>query len=356
MKIGKIACLLLVLTFSVQAYSQTSPKRFEKDSLAMKSAFTEIEKGNVEAGFQLALPQAKAGNAVAQFMVGCGYAEGMGVSENDLEAFKWMKLSAEKGYSQAETRLALMYSNSEGVKQDYSQVIQWFTKAANQQDEVAIYHLTTIYGNGLGVTQNHSEALKWMTLGSKLGYASSEKNLAIAYKNGFGVAKSDSLAMNWFLKAAQHGDAESQYIVGRAHVDGFVVEKNEVLAIEYFKKSVNQGYDASLKSLLALYYKEIGMPKGKGGLTNLGLLFLRGNEGIEKNSEIAFKLFETHAIQNKNGEAYYYLGYCHENGEGTVKDVAKARVMYQMAVTYGYEAAQKEVNRLATKSAVTGSE
>lgn len=350
MNIGKIAFLLLALTFSAKANSQTTPKRFEKDSIDLKPAFSEIEKGNAEAGFQLALAKAKTGNAVAQFVAACAYAEGVGVAENDPEAFKWMKLAAEEGYSQAQTRLALMYSNSEGVKQDYSQVIQWFTKAADQQDEVAIYHLTSIYGNGQGVAQNHAEALKWMTLGSRLGYASSEKNLAIAYKNGFGIAKNDSLAMNWFGKAAGHGDAESQYIVGRAHLDGFIVQKNESLAVDWFKKAVNQGYDASLQSLLALYYKEIGMPKGKGGLTNLGLLFLRGNEGIEKNPEIAFKIFEKYAIQNKNGEAYYYLGYCYENAEGTVKDVSKARVMYQMAVVYKYEAAQKEVDRLTPKS------
>ena len=344
--LAKLFLSVLFIACSLKANSQGGGKRFEKDSAEVKTVFLEIEKGNYETAFKLSLEKAKLGNPIAQYIVGSAYSKGVGVTENDKEGFNWIKLAAEKGYSHAQTSLALMYSNSEGVPQDYSMVISWFKKAAEQNDEVAIYHLTTIYGEGLGVEKNYDECMKWINRGAKLNYASSEKNMGIAYKNGIGVDQNDSIAIYWFKRAAEHGDAESQLIVGKAYLEGFIVKQNDSCALEWFKKCVNQKSDEALQYIVFLYENEKGMLTGLGGITNLGISFLEGKNGLVKDSEIAYKLFQTNATYKKDGKSYYYLGVCSENGEGVEKDIEKAKVMYLMAVTYGYQEAEKDLKRL----------
>jgi TPR repeat protein len=62
------------------------------------------------------------------------YDVGEGVPEDDAEAVRWYRLSAEQGYAKAPYNLGLMYGKGEGVPQDYVQAHMWFNLAAAQGD------------------------------------------------------------------------------------------------------------------------------------------------------------------------------------------------------------------------------
>jgi TPR repeat protein len=49
------------------------------------------------------------GEALAQYSVGVMYANGRGVSQDDIEAARWYRMAAEQGYAQAQASLGAMY-------------------------------------------------------------------------------------------------------------------------------------------------------------------------------------------------------------------------------------------------------
>ena len=52
--------------------------------------------------------------------------KGKGVLQDDAEAVKWYRLSAEQGNAYAQYNLGVMYSNGKGVLQDYAEAVKWY--------------------------------------------------------------------------------------------------------------------------------------------------------------------------------------------------------------------------------------
>ncbi|MBV5339892.1 MAG: sel1 repeat family protein [Deltaproteobacteria bacterium] len=66
---------------------------------------------------------AELGHVGAQFELGCMYANGQGVPQNDAEAVKWFRLAAEQGHAEAQFELACLYTtNRPGLSQENSEV------------------------------------------------------------------------------------------------------------------------------------------------------------------------------------------------------------------------------------------
>ena len=55
-----------------------------------------------------------------------------GVPEDDAEAVKWYRLSADQGYAWAQYNLGWMYANGRGVPEDRVSAYMWFNLAASQ--------------------------------------------------------------------------------------------------------------------------------------------------------------------------------------------------------------------------------
>lgn len=74
------------------------------------------------------------------------YAQGIGgVSQSDLEAFKYIKLSAERGYAAGQCLLGEIYDNGYiGQPKNRSLAIEWWKKAAKQGNSDAIGYLTEL--------------------------------------------------------------------------------------------------------------------------------------------------------------------------------------------------------------------
>jgi TPR repeat protein len=58
------------------------------------------------------------------------YDNGHGVTEDDEEAVRWYRLTAEQGEARAQSNLGLMYGTGEGVLQDDVEAVRWFRLAA----------------------------------------------------------------------------------------------------------------------------------------------------------------------------------------------------------------------------------
>jgi len=50
--------------------------------------------------------------------------KGDGIAQDNKEALKWYRLSAEQGNADAQNNLAVMYRKGEGVTQDYQEAVK----------------------------------------------------------------------------------------------------------------------------------------------------------------------------------------------------------------------------------------
>ena len=69
-----------------------------------------------------------------------------GVAQDDTEAFRLFKLSADQGNAIGQANLGWSYQNGRGVPQDRELAIEWYKKAAAQGSTFAVEHLKGLGG------------------------------------------------------------------------------------------------------------------------------------------------------------------------------------------------------------------
>ena len=88
--------------------------------------------GNYEVAAREFMESAHQGDDDAQMTLGFMYANGEGVTRDDVEAAKWFAAAAAQGNPLAQISLGSAYADGKGVAEDYDLAIQWFTTAADQ--------------------------------------------------------------------------------------------------------------------------------------------------------------------------------------------------------------------------------
>ncbi|MDE2379280.1 tetratricopeptide repeat protein [Bradyrhizobium sp.] len=76
------------------------------------------------------LRQAQRGDTRAQFYLGVLYAQGVGVSRSDAEAFRWLSSAAERGHAQARLIVGEMYAVGRGTSRSDIDAYKWASAAA----------------------------------------------------------------------------------------------------------------------------------------------------------------------------------------------------------------------------------
>ncbi|OAD22483.1 TPR repeat protein [Candidatus Thiomargarita nelsonii] len=164
-------------------------------------------------------------------------------------SFQAIVEKAERGDAEAQFNLGWMYLTGDGVTQNYIEAAKWIRKAAEQGDAQAQYNLGVMYLNGDGVTQNNIEAAKWIHKAAEQGQAYAQNELGVMYYLGKGVTQNDIEAANWFRKAAQQGNAQAQYNLGVMYLKGKGVTQNDIEAAKWYRKAAEQGHAGAYGSL-----------------------------------------------------------------------------------------------------------
>ena len=149
---------------------------------------------------------AEQGNAEAQFLLGCCYHVGSGVTENKETAVYWYSKSAEQGNAEAQNQLAYCYENGEGVAVDEQMAVYWCRKAAEQGIAWSQYRLGLCYDSGEGVAEDKETAVYWYRKAAEQGHAEAQNQLAYCYEIGKGVAEDKEMAAYWRRKAAENDE------------------------------------------------------------------------------------------------------------------------------------------------------
>lgn len=147
--------------------------------------------------------------------LGICYEMGIGVEDNETEAFKYYTLAADNGNVTSMYRTGLCYYNGVGVKQNYAEAYRWFTDAAGNENIGAAYYLGKMQMYGEGCTPDPEAAVQWLLKAAEKNNDKAQFELGNAYLTGNGVEENDDIAMEWFEKAAENGNEKALKITGR---------------------------------------------------------------------------------------------------------------------------------------------
>jgi uncharacterized protein len=110
-------------------------------------------------------------NGSPSYQRGMHYLLGQGVTQNDQQAFFWIKKAALAGDPLAENELAYLYAVGKGVELNYPEAVKWYTNAANHGLSSSAYNLSIFYREGLGVEKDPQKAHEWLEIAAKRGFA-----------------------------------------------------------------------------------------------------------------------------------------------------------------------------------------
>ncbi len=289
---------------------------------------------------------AEQGDARSQYNLGLVYANGYGVTQDDAEAAKWLQKSAKQGYKKAlkwykrwaergnekavkgdasaQFLLAWMYDNGLGVPQDDAEAFRWYRMAAEQRYRLAAeqgnawaqIRLGTMYYNGKGVPWDYVEALKWFRLAAEQGNTSAQNNLGVMYRRGEIVPQDDVAALKWFRMAAEQGNASAQCNLGWMYDSKW---NDDAGAFRWYRLAAEQGLAEAQYHLGWVYDIQYAW----------------------KDHAEAFKWFRMAAEQGLAEAQYALATRCY-----WAKDYAEAFRWYRMAAEQGDAGAQYKLGKM----------
>lgn len=291
-----------------------------------------------------AKPEAKKGNAHAQFNMGKCCWWGEGVEEDKVEAVKWYRKAAELGHAEAQGRLGWCYDQGVGVAVNFDEAEKWYRKAAERgyataQSELAVSYF---FGNRFGL--DVKEANKWLNEALEQDDARTQWFMGCGYSVLF-KEKDETEAVKWYRKAAEQGVAIAQVDLAKCYVEGKGVTNNYEEAVKWYRRAAEQGYDEAQFELAA---------------------FCAEGKGVEKNLKEAVKWYRKAAEQGL-AKAQFELGRCYAQGNGVPRNYEEAVKWYSKAADQGISDAQFALSKcyykgvgvakdrvLATKLFLTG--
>jgi len=157
---------------------------------------------------------AEKGDADAQYDLGVVYSKGLGVPQDEVQAFKWIHKAAEQELAKAEFSLGYSYTNGKGTKQNYGQALHWYKRAANHGSTDAMNNLSLAYTNGRGVEVDKGEMFRWAKMAAERGHIDAQAKMLVYYLSGIGVQKDMGKALAWgMVVQLQRRDDEMDLMV-----------------------------------------------------------------------------------------------------------------------------------------------
>ncbi len=152
---------------------------------------------------------AKAGNPVAQGLLGGYSLLGLGRPVDNEKAVHWLTLAAEADDLYGLVMLAKYYYGDYGVKPDCAKAHGLALRAAEQNSVSAYQVLAESYKSDLCGTQDTREAIKWAAKAAELGDAENAEYVGLYYWQPNSDTRDRDEAYKWLLLGANQGDAHS---------------------------------------------------------------------------------------------------------------------------------------------------
>jgi TPR repeat protein len=147
---------------------------------SFEEGFEAVQRGVSGAELGVLRADAAKGVAVAEFTLGNLYARGQGVSQDGIEAARWLRRAADQGYVAAFANLGNLYARGEGVAKDMKQAVRWYSIGADAGGPAAAVNLGHAYYRGDGVAQDYAAAYRWFSIALNRGATTAASNRTTA--------------------------------------------------------------------------------------------------------------------------------------------------------------------------------
>lgn len=228
------------------------------------------------------------------------YFYGNSHQEQDIKkAEELLKMECQRNNVLAFALLGKLYAvnqNEELSNQIYERALKGFEGLLNEINEdkfiksYCSYRLGKHYLYGMGTEIDYQKAYEYFKQSDNL-YA--QYSLGVMYQRGLGVTQSDAIALEWFELSADGGNAYGNYEVARHYDYGIGREKNETLAESHYQKAYHS------------FSRMIKKQEDDNLLYRLGMMTLKG-KGCEKDIDKAIVYLEK-AVSLKNENAKLLL-------------------------------------------------
>lgn len=325
---------------------------------------------------------AEAGDADAQFELGCTYYDRSG-GHSIREAIKWFRNAAEQGHAKAQHNMGVIYYNGEGIAEDPEEAIWWYRKAAEQGLAISQLNLGTAYYEGKGVELNDEEAERWWSKAAKQRNRTARNNLKMLrewqknHKHDVGeygqlededivdtgapyepdyahenvVEQDNEESVKHWRTEAEQGDAFAQFELGEAYYYGKGVEQDFRKAVYWLSKANEQGHDFAYvyldRAKVSLATQEAAERGDADAQVELGFTYIidvgLGEEDREKYyNEKAVPWFRKAAEQG-HARGQSRLGFAYYYGDGVNQDFREAVKWFKKAAKQGNADAQNNL-------------
>lgn len=181
--------------------------------------------------------KAEAGDAPAQYDLGCLYKSGRGVAKDAVAYQGWVRKSAEHGFAQAQVTLSVLLSSDTNSPNNKTEAFAWLSKAADQDYALGQFMLGFEYYQA----RDYGNALIWLNKAAEKHWYAAYYQLGLMYLDGKGVETDYQKAYSYFYPAALAGNSGSQYMLCYMYVRGLGRDRDLVQAYKWGYLSGSQG-------------------------------------------------------------------------------------------------------------------
>lgn len=193
---------------------------------------------------------AVAGSAAAQYMLACCYNRGIRVSEDQDEAKRLFRLSAEQGFAPAEYAVGILCGEGAIEGADEGEGLKWLERAAGHGDRSAVWQMIKHYEKNGFRGADPAKITEWLkkeaeadedgSCDLRFGRGSCDLRLGRYYEKGICVAKDEAEAFKWYRRAAGKCP-EGLFELGYYYEKGIGTAPDRAEAIKCYARAAEEG-------------------------------------------------------------------------------------------------------------------
>lgn len=277
------------------------------------------------------------GNAEAMLELGEMLAEGRGGAQDFVASRAWFEKAAAQGNVKAMLHLAGFLRKGRGGEQNESEALRWFRKAADAGDAVAMYWVADAHHKA----KEFPQALEWFRKAADAGDADAMFMTGYMYSHGQGVPLDTAKAFALYLAASRAGNSGAMFNVGEYYKNGKGVDADRTAARFWYLRSAMAGDTDAEAEVAKLSDAPAQSPEG----ARLHALAEKTRNGASTNAEFAVakqKAFPIYLEAAERGHlpSIATVAYAYQHGDGTAKDLVKAREWTLIAAEMGNDSSQ----------------
>jgi len=285
----------------------------------------------IKQDFELALVWFKRGSsngdALSQYSLGVMYMDGLGVTQDPIKAAEYFAPAADQDLASAQVRLGALFLD----QGDVPTALRYFDLAARNGHIEAYYYLAELSYQGIERDKSCTMAAMYYKIVSEKAESilSSFKEANEAYESG-----DTETALVDFMLAAEQGFETAQANV--AYMLDLAIPR---LPLPSLLPSMKQKVAVRFANspLALLYWTRSAKQSNIDSLVKMGDYYLEGH-GTLPDREKAAACYQAAAETRQSAQAYWNLGWMHENGIGMEQDFHLAKRFYDEALETNKEA------------------